>query len=370
MGAVAEILRISRTREAKGQFALWDELPLSARLQTTGDSSIEASFFARVPVLKRCKLDNHAGFGELTSPTVAKPGAGTVSRRALMVERVGGPLSNLSPVIQGLGCEVSRAAEPRAAITLLGTMRRLCLVAVNGDAAANELGWLVASIKTQHPDLPIVLFSTDTKANSLANRVDLVTADLKKIEARISCLLREEFYSPAFVQQVITATRTVLGEFSMATDAGEPCVKSTLTRLSEVNAFLPFAGTRLAGHIVLSASAGDLTIAYRARFPKIKFPDLDDLEDLVGEIANQIIGQIKRSLQSDGTECRMGLPHFVRGEDASIRHKAGSPALAIDFANDKQRLHIELCIHRFDGAAIVPETGTGEHLKPGIINFL
>jgi hypothetical protein len=146
-------------------------------------------------------------------------------------------------------------------------------------------------------------------------------------------------------------------------------VKANLSELSEINAFLAFYGARLSGHVVLSASAGDLTAAYRGRFPRVKFPGTDDLEDLLGEIANQIVGQLKRSIQLDGAECKMGMPYFIRGDSASVRYKADVPSLSIDFGNGTRKLHLELCVHRFDGGTII-DGPVSAHLKPGSIQFL
>ncbi len=287
-----------------------------------------------------------------------------------MVDRVGGALSGLTPAIQGFGCEVARAAEARAAVALAGSIRRLSLVAVNGDVVVNDAGWLVSSIKTQHPDLPILWYCADPKAvTAPAQKLELVSNDLKRLEARISALLRQEFYSPAFIQQVVSGVRAVLVDFAIDAQPSEPSIKSSLTTLSEVNAYLPFSGRRLTGHIVLSASQGDLTAAYRSKFPRVKFPGMDDLEDLLGEIANQVVGHVKRSLAPDGADDRMGLPHFVRGEGASIRHKAGAPSLSVEFTGPAQKLSVELCVHRFDGAAVSGAAGE-EQLKPGVIHYL
>jgi CheY-specific phosphatase CheX len=294
----------------------------------------------------------------------------SVTKRALLVEKVGGPLSNLTPTIQQSGCDVARAAEPRAAVTLVRSLRRLSFVAVNGDIVGTDAAWLVTSIKALHPDLPILWFSSDSKATSgLPKKIEFITDDLKKLEARISRLVREEFYSPAFVQQIISCARTVFGEFALPTQASEACVKSSHTCLGEVNTFLLFSGVGLAGHIILSTSIGDLSPAYRVQFPRAQFPGLDDLEDLLGEIANQIMGQLKRYIHSDGSDCRMGLPYFIRGVDAGIRHKAGAPSLAIEFGSDKQKVQLELCMHRF-GSGRISKADNEEHMKAGSINFL
>ena len=286
-----------------------------------------------------------------------------------MVERVRGPLSRLTPAVQALGCEVARAADAQSAVRMAESQRELCFVTINGEALSGDVAWLTNKLKAQHPDLPIFLFTSVPGAAAIAVKLDLVTSDLRSIESRISCLLREEVYGAPFVQQFVSRTAAVLGDFGMAAAASEPCIKATLTELSDVNAFVSLIGHRLSAHVVLSASGSHLTTAYRARFPKVKFPDLDDLEDLLGEMASQILGQVRRAIQLKGSQCRLGLPYFIRGSAASLRHKGGVPSLSIDFTSGKQRIHVDLCIDRLDSGTLV-EAEAGEHLNPGVINFL
>lgn len=296
---------------------------------------------------------------------------GTVAKNALFIERLTGPLNELSSSLQNLGYEVRRASDAQAVDALIRTLRRLSLVAVNGDTLRTESARLITSIKTQHPDLPVFWYTSDLKSvRSLPKKPDFVTTDLAKLEERISQLVREEFYSPEFVRTVLPGIQGVLGEFALPTRPAEPCIKSNLTTLNEVNAFLFFSGEGLSGHVVLSASVGDLSAAYRLQFTKVRFPGHDDLEDLLGEASNQIVGQVKRSIESDALDCRLGLPHFIRGTGVSFRHKAGAPSLAIEFTNAASgRLQFELCLHRYDGGGIRPAK-VDAGLNPGVLTFL
>lgn len=294
----------------------------------------------------------------------------TIAKHALFIERLTGPLNDLAPSLKRLGYEVRRASDAQAVEALIRSLRRLSLVAVNGDTLKTESARLIATIKNQHPDLPVLWLTSDTKSvRALPKRPDFVSSDLKKLEERIGALVREEFYSPEFVRAILPGIQGVLGEFGLPTRASEPCIKSNLTTLNEVNAFLFFSGDGLAGHVVLSASIGDLTAAYRTQFAKTRFPGHDDLEDLLGEVANQVVGQVKRSMDSEALDCRLGLPHFIRGTNVSFRHKAGAPSLAIEFSGVSNKLQFELCLHRFDGRGI--QAKTGEHaMDPGVVTFL
>jgi CheY-specific phosphatase CheX len=297
----------------------------------------------------------------------------TIAKHALFIERLTGPLNDLAPALQRLGYEVRRASDAQAVEALIRSLRRLSLVAVNGDTLRTESARLVATIKNQHPDLPILWFTSDPKTvRTLPKRPDFVSTDLKKLEERITQLVREEFYSPEFVRAILPGIQGVLDEFALPARPAEPCIKSNLTTLHEVNAFLFFSGEGLAGHVVLSSSVGDLSVAYRMQFTRTRFPGHDDLEDLLGEVANQVVGQVKRTLDSDALDCRLGLPHFIRGTGVSFRHKAGAPSLAVEFSNGPQKLQFELCLHRFDGGGIQARSRAGgeNSMNPGVLNFL
>ena len=292
-----------------------------------------------------------------------------VAKNALIVERIGGPLNDLSARMQELGFQVVRASEAHAVTSLIKSLRRLCLIIVNGDSLKVGAAQLLTTIKAQHPDMPVLWFCKDrASARGVAARVDLLTDDVGKLESFTGKVVQAHFYSSSFVEQLVLDMQGALGAFSLPTRPSEPCVKSSLTSLSAVNALILFSGEGLAGHVILSASVADVQLAHRTQFPREQFPGQNDLEDLLGEAANQVLGHVKRLVESPSIECRPGLPHFIRGDGASFRHKAGAPSLAVEFSDGGQKLHFELCVHRFDGTAVRVESG--DHLTSGVVNLL
>jgi CheY-specific phosphatase CheX len=301
-----------------------------------------------------------------------KPSRGptaAVTKRALLVERLAGPLNALTPSLKNLGYEVVRASDANAVKRLIGSLRRLSLVIINGSSVRSDPTWLVGAIKENHPDLPVLWFQSEPRLGvALPKKIDFVGTDMEKLGARIARLVHEDFYSPALIREVIESTRAVLSEFGWDTQASDPCIKSSLTTLNEVTSLIFFWGSGLAGHILLTASAGDLTRMHSVQFPRAPATGQDDLEDFLGEIANQIVGQIKGWVNLDGGDSRMGLPHFIRGAGAGFRYKAGTPSLAIDFSSEGRKLQLEVCMHRFDS---VPQRGErSQQLKRGTLTFL
>ena len=300
----------------------------------------------------------------------AKTPATAVTKRALLIERLGGPLNNLTPEIRSFGYEVLRAADAHAGANLISSLRRLSLVLINGATLRTDPARFVGAIKEHHPDLPILWLADETKSGQPPpDKLEFVSDDLEKLRARIARIVHEGFYSAEFIRKVMACAQGVVRDFGLPDTASEPCIKSSLSTLSEVTAFILFYGGGLAGHVLLSASVGDLSTVYRQQFRGATSFGHDDLEDFLGEVSNCMVGQIKALVPTGAEDCRIGLPHFIRGINAGFRYKAGTPSLAIDFGGGGNRLQFELCIHRFDGGAGRADESEGS-MKAGIVTFL
>ncbi len=287
-------------------------------------------------------------------------------KRALLVERLGGPLNVLTGEMERLGYEVLRASDPGAVRGLVGSLRRLSLVVVNGDSFRADPARLVGSIKEHHPDLPVLWLQANRAAAPA--KVDYAAADVERLTARIGRMARETFYSQNFVRAVVAAAQAVLTDFGAPAVAAEPGVRSSLSVVSELTAFIFFYGPGLSGHILFTATAGDVASVYRSQFRGGPAGN-DDVEDFLGEMTNRISGQIKRCIDPDAGECHMGLPYFIRGEGTSFRYKAGTPTLSIDLTSGERKFHVELCLYRFDHG-MIRGVENASHMEPGVVNFL
>lgn len=290
--------------------------------------------------------------------------ASNATRSALVVDRVGGPLTSLTTHLERLRYEIMRAHDARGVAAMVRDVRRVSLVIVNGTSIRTDAAQLVRSIKDHHPDLPIVWFTED--ADSLVpQKVEVIAGDLKKLESRIAGLVNDGLYSNEFIQEFKGIAISMLRDFRLPDTASACHIKSSLTKLSEANAFVFFGGRYFAGQITLGTTFHDLQRAYCQVFPKERSPGYDDLEDFLGEASNRLVGRLKQSIERHGFDCTVGPPYFVRGSDASFRCKAGGPALAMDCSSGSERLQLELCLYRFDDrtrsdASKVDTTAPGE----------
>ncbi|HEY5960712.1 MAG TPA: chemotaxis protein CheX [Polyangiaceae bacterium] len=291
-----------------------------------------------------------------------EPPANPIARHALFIERITGPLNDLTPLMGTLGYRVARASDPEAITKFVRTLQRLSVVVMNCDTLKADCGTLVTAIKSQHPDLPIAALTKSPNSGLLPPATfAFVTGNLQAMQDWLASRVRGEVYSAELVKQLLGDFQTLLSNFSLPTRPSEPCLKSSLTQLKEVNAFVSFGGEGVSGHLILRASADDMAAAYRACIRRTRFPGHEDLEDLLGEVANQALGQVKRAIGAE--DSRSGLPYFVRGNGTTLRHKAGAPSLDFEFTQREAKLQIELCIHRLDGAVI--QVGESSQMQSG-----
>lgn len=290
----------------------------------------------------------------------------TLVRHALLVERIDGPLNELTTSLRAYGYQVMRASDGQAIDGFVRSLKRLSLVVVNADTLKTAAAQLIGSIREHHPDLPILWFSAGARlSRPPGDKLELVQ-DLQQVEDWCVQRARGELYSQEFVQKLVAVSQQVLDQFALPTSPSEPRLTRGASALSEVNAFVFLSGEKLGGYLRLGSTVADLSLAVHSQFSR-RVPVAEEFEDLLGEAANQIMGQLKRSFTSN--DCRVGLPHFVRGAGATFRHKSGAPSLSLDFAKREQKLHLELSFHRFDGAPVRLESQASP-LEPGSLHFL
>lgn len=295
-----------------------------------------------------------------------------VKKYVLLVDEREGELTACASELKAMGYDVVRVAELRAALNAIATLDRLSLVVVNCGTAQRDYEAFLSSVRSLHPELP-VLWLTDAK--------EAVTAFLKQPVATVadqdgpnlrlqaSRLLRDEFYSSEIVGEVSDLAQQVLAEFGVKTARSEPYIKSNLTLLSDVNALMGFSGEGLSGHLIVSATADDARAVYRNSAPDQRAPEYDDLEDLMGEVTNRVLGRIKRVFESRGLSFKLRPPSFIRGPQARYRNKASCPSLAIEFSDHGGMLRMEFCIDRMNPLVEVP-MGNAEFVESGEITFL
>lgn len=288
----------------------------------------------------------------------------------LLVDVTGGALAKRADELKELGYDVAQVAHLRAALSAITALDRLSLVVVNCTSDGGDYAHFMASVRGLHPQLPVIWLGDSNLVLSSFLRQPAVQARRSDAEALLGGarkLLHDEFYANDLVADTVQAAEHVLTEFGLDACRSEPYIKSNLTVLGEVNALIGFSGEGLSGHLILTCSA-DRARAIQQRLLPGSEPQFDELEDLIGEITNRVLGRIKRSFEARSLSFKLKAPAFIRGPSARYHNKSLGPSLAIEFIDDGS-LRLELCLDRMETAAALPSP-EAMFLESGEINFL
>jgi chemotaxis protein CheX len=126
-------------------------------------------------------------------------------------------------------------------------------------------------------------------------------------------------------------------------DAGKPVIKKGRKAFGIVTGIMHLKGDRTSGSIAISFSeAAILDIA--RRMLKEEFNSVDDMiKDLVGELANMMVGGGKALLYEDGYNFDLALPRVIAGEGHYIKHSVHGPVINIPFKTESGEFFVEVC---------------------------
>jgi CheY-specific phosphatase CheX len=184
----------------------------------------------------------------------------------------------------------------------------------------------------------------------------------------ISELLADHFYPPSIASAIKTAALEVLsplGEFSV--DGGAFLVGNQ-SALAEVSAMIPFAGG-IAGHLLVGMTRANATALHDVLVPGTRPARVDHLEDLVGELCNQILGRINAFFAEHGVSVHHGTPIFMRAAGSTLRYPGRQPSFGVTVVKGELRVHLEYCLSAFERAALQAPVAT-RSLPLGEVRYL
>ena len=98
----------------------------------------------------------------------------------------------------------------------------------------------------------------------------------------------------------------------------------------EINAVVPMCGPRVSGRLSVSATA-DVVRSIRGRMIPDAGPARDhDLEDLVAEMSNQVMGALKRALSARDLQLDQGTPWTYVGAHCPVRYRTRTASLLME----------------------------------------
>ena len=192
---------------------------------------------------------------------------------------------------------------------------------------------------------------------------------LKRVKLRTKDLIKPSGYDPRLVLSFVNAAKEVL-EFYLeeSPEVGEPEVKTDLKTHGFVTGVIGFIGQGIIGSNSISCNE-DLINILAAKVFMDDNVEVDDLmaADLIGEMANQVIGKVKINFNKVGVKMNIGLPEVIVGRDHMVVHKSENPVISIPIKYHDSYCYIEFSM--IERAEMQIDEDAGEDAPDSIMIF-
>jgi CheY-specific phosphatase CheX len=130
---------------------------------------------------------------------------------------------------------------------------------------------------------------------------------------------------------------------------------------------ITIGGASFAGSMALAAPLSVVEQFAARLLPPGTQVGRDMLDDVMGEIANQVCGRIKGALARLGIKSAIGLPEVIGGERYKIAHKVESAVLRVPLEVAGARCEVEFCLAA--GQGFVIDEAKSETVETGVLMF-
>lgn len=125
---------------------------------------------------------------------------------------------------------------------------------------------------------------------------------------------------------------------------GKPYVKNSRYINGDITGLIDFADDKISGSVALSFPKLTILKIYEAMMGEHIDEINKDVDDIVGEVTNIVVGSAKKEFAELGYIFNISLPLVVVGRDHVINHKHISPIIAIPLFFDNSAFSMEICI--------------------------
>ena len=232
---------------------------------------------------------------------------------------------------------------------------------VDESVGESNAASLFSLLDADRSTVPFAYVSSRDVALSVFGTVlpDLVLPDditVAEFEARLDPLLTTD----AFADALMDAVRGCVAGCVADSFIPDGVVRAMNFRGGQrpvhgFNATIPMCGPAVSGRLSVSADPFTLAAVYRRMIPSSARPTERNLEDLVGEISNQLTGALKRTMASGGLDFALGVPMMFTGSVCPVRYRSrcgsvlfeigaedGTQAIVVDLALDAVRKPFEV----------------------------
>jgi CheY-specific phosphatase CheX len=300
----------------------------------------------------------------------------SVDKTVLVIDAAGGALGFVMEELNELGFRVIWVPTLGAALEFMQARPSLSLIIAG--SAATKVGGLefLARVRDLAPDVRIIWGANpDAPAGPVSGargaRPDSLMPEPfrgDELRSAISGLLAEHFYPRAIQEAVQHAALEILGNSVGMEVEGGAFLVANQTDLSELSSIIPFSGG-VSGHLMVGLSAESARKIHETMLPGVTLRRVDRMEDLVGELCNQILGRINVFFTERSVSIQHGTPIFIRAAGSTLRYPGRQPSFAVTLARGETRVYLEYYLSHFDRSALQAPVNT-RVLRLGEIRYL
>jgi len=155
-----------------------------------------------------------------------------------------------------------------------------------------------------------------------------------------------------FINPVLASMLNVLSTMAhIDPKVGSPKVKekNEIVRGKNITGVMSMAGRRGNASIALTFSETAILHIAKKMLPGSEIATIDGMViDLVGELANMVLGGAKSSLENGGYFFSLSLPTIILGTDYLIAHKTNAPIIVLPFVMPEGEFFVEAGYEEID----------------------
>lgn len=273
----------------------------------------------------------------------------TTDKQVLVVDPATGTLGGVMEELDELGFRVIWVPTLAAALQFLEARPHLSLIIAS--AAAGQMGGLdfLARVQEVAPNLRIIWGARpeepagppSSRGSKAPDSIIPEPFRADELRSAIAELLAEHFYPPAVAEAIKRSALEVLTPIRDFKVEGGAFLVANQTALSDISAVIPFGGG-VTGHLMVGMTRAHAEILYRAFLPGIRSVRIDRMEDLVGELCNQILGRINAFFAQHAVSIQHGTPIFIRAAGSTLRYPGRHPSFAVSLVEPKEGARVTL----------------------------
>ena len=297
----------------------------------------------------------------------------TTERQVLVVDNADGALSGVMEELDLLGFRVVWVPTLTAALDFVKASSRLSLVIASAAAAVTGGAEFLASVKDLRPSLRIIWGVGPDGVRVRQRRPSLDSLIPEPIlpdtlRETLSSLLAEYFYPNSIATAIKNAALEILGTLGDFKIEGDSFLVPNQTSLSDLSSIIAFSG-EASGHLMVSMSSVDAKTLHRRILPNTVTIPIDRLEDMVGELCNQILGRINAFFAQYSIATQQTTPIFIRSAGSTMRYAGRHPSFGVQLSSGNANVTIEYYLADFNKSKLLVG-GTDRVMGAGEVRFL